>query len=270
MATATAKKTNWLVDMLTSTLGRKLIMALTGLFLILFLVVHLLGNLQLLKSDGGVAFNRYADFMGHNPLIQIISVGNFFFIVLHIVTSILLTLRNRAARPVQYAFTQEGKSSNWASRNMMLLGTIVLIFLVVHLQAFWAKSKFGGLAETSLDGKTVHNLYEATQVAFSESWIVGLYVLSMIGLAFHLFHGFKSAFQTLGLNHRKYSPAIHHLGVAFAVFVPAAYASIPVLMFLKQESLSLVVLGASGVLALIVSSVIKPKAERKVSDGGAG
>ena len=93
MATATMTK-NWLVDTLTSTLGRKLIMALTGLFLILFLVVHLIGNLQLLKSDNGEAFNRYADFMGHNPLIQTISIGNFFFIALHIVTSILLTLKN--------------------------------------------------------------------------------------------------------------------------------------------------------------------------------
>lgn len=269
MATATITK-NWLVDMLTSTLGRKLIMALTGLFLILFLVVHLLGNLQLLKDDNGEAFNRYADFMGHNPLIQTISIGNFFFIALHIVTSILLTLKNKAARPVQYAYSNMGKSSSWASRNMMLLGTIVLIFLVVHLQAFWAKSKFGGLNNTTLDGKSVHNLYEATQVAFAEAWIVGLYVLSMIGLAFHLFHGFKSSFQTLGLNHKKYSPIIHHIGVAFAVFVPAAYACIPVLMFLKEESSTPIALGGSALLALVASLLIKPKEGKKMSEGGAG
>jgi|JI81BgreenRNA_FD_contig_81_1540235_length_5222_multi_3_in_0_out_0_2 succinate dehydrogenase / fumarate reductase cytochrome b subunit len=269
MATTT-KTTNWLVDMLTSTLGRKLIMALTGLFLILFLVVHLIGNLQLLKDDGGAAFNRYADFMGHNPLIQAISIGNFFFILLHIVTSIMLTMRNRAARPVQYAYTQEGKSSAWSSRNMMILGTIVLIFLAVHLQAFWAKSKFGGLNETALDGKSVHNLYEATQIAFAENWIVAIYVLSMIGLAFHLFHGFKSVFQTLGLNHKKYSPFIHHVGVAFAVFVPAAYACIPVLMFLKQESMSLFALAGSFVLALGFSMAIKPKKALQKSEGGAG
>lgn len=265
MATTTAKKTNWLVDMLTSTLGRKLIMALTGLFLILFLIVHLIGNLQLLKNDGGEAFNRYADFMGHNPLIQIISIGNFFFIALHIITSILLTLKNKAARPVEYAYTNMGKSSPWASRNMMLLGTIVLIFLVVHLQAFWAKSKFGGLSETTLDGKSVHNLYKATQLAFGEAWIVGLYVLSMIGLAFHLFHGFKSSFQTLGLNHKKYSPIIHHIGVAFAVFVPAAYACIPVLMFLKQESTTPIALGLFGGIAFVLSFLIKPKESKNMS-----
>jgi len=268
--TTTTKKTNWLVDMLTSTLGRKLIMALTGLFLVLFLVVHLLGNLQLLKDDSGAAFNKYADFMGHNPLIQIISIGNFFFIVLHIITSILLTLRNKAARPVGYAYTQEGKSSAWASRNMMILGTIVLIFLVVHLQAFWAKSKFGGLNETSLEGKSVHNLYEATQIAFAENWIVGLYVLSMIGLAFHLFHGFKSIFQTLGLNHKKYSPFIHHVGVAFAVFIPTAYASIPVLMFLKQESMSVFALAGSAALALALSLIFKPRKDSQKTEGGAG
>lgn len=269
MATATITK-NWLADMLTSTLGRKLIMALTGLFLILFLVVHLLGNLQLLKGDNGEAFNRYADFMGHNPLIQTISIGNFFFIVLHIVTSILLTLKNRAARPVQYAYNNMGKSSPWASRNMMLLGTIVLIFLVVHLQAFWAKSKFGSLNDISIDGKSVHNLYEATQIAFAESWIVALYVLSMVGLAFHLFHGFKSAFQTLGFNHKKYSSLIHHVGVAFAVFVPAAYACIPVLMFLKQESATPIALGASAVVALVISFLIKPKEGKKMVESSAG
>ncbi|GAB4128436.1 MAG: succinate dehydrogenase cytochrome b subunit [Raineya sp.] len=269
MATTTAKKTNWLVDTLTSTLGRKLIMALTGLFLILFLVVHLLGNLQLLKDDNGEAFNRYADFMGHNPLIQTISIGNFFFIALHIFTSILLTLKNRAARPVQYAYSNMGKSSSWASRNMMLLGTIILIFLVVHLQAFWAKSKFGLLDNTTLDGKSVHNLYAATKIAFDEAWIVGLYVLSMIGLAFHLFHGFKSSFQTLGLNHKKYSPLIHHIGIAFAVFVPAAYACIPVLMFLKQESVAPIALGASALVALGTSLAIKPKEGKKMSEGGA-
>jgi succinate dehydrogenase / fumarate reductase, cytochrome b subunit len=269
MATTT-KTANWLVDMLTSTLGRKLIMALTGIFLILFLVVHLIGNLQLLKDDGGAAFNRYADFMGHNPLIQIISIGNFSFILLHIVTSVMLTMRNRTARPVQYAYTQEGKSSAWASRNMMVLGTIVLIFLVVHLQAFWAKSKFGGLNETSLDGKSVHNLYEATQIAFAENWIVAIYVLSMIGLAFHLFHGFKSSLQTLGLNHKKYSPFIHHVGVAFAVFVPAAYACIPVLMFLKQEANAPIALGLSGGIAFVLSYLIKPRQELKKSEGGAG
>ncbi|MDW8296322.1 MAG: succinate dehydrogenase cytochrome b subunit [Raineya sp.] len=270
MTTATTQKKNWLVDMLTSSLGRKLIMALTGLFLILFLVVHLLGNLQLLKGDNGESFNRYADFMGHNPLIQTISIANFFFIILHIITSILLTIKNRAARPVQYAYVNLSKSSSWASRNMMLLGTVVLIFLVVHLQAFWAKSKFGGLNEITIDGKKMHNLYEATQLAFNELWIVILYVVSMVGLAFHLVHGFKSAFQTLGLNHKKYNGLIHHVGIAFAVFVPAAYACIPVLMHTKQESFSPVALGGCLVLAIAVSAMVKPRKERKMLEGSAG
>ncbi|MDX1903655.1 MAG: succinate dehydrogenase cytochrome b subunit [Thermonemataceae bacterium] len=256
--------------MLTSTLGRKLIMALTGLFLILFLIVHLIGNLQLLKDDGGKAFNMYADFMGHNPFIQLISIGNFFFIALHISTSILLTLRNKSARPVNYAYSKMEKSSTWASRNMMLLGTIVLIFLVVHLQGFWAKSKFGMLAETSIDGKSVHNLYEATQIAFAELWIVALYVLSMAGLAFHLFHGFQSIFQTLGLNHKKYRALVHHLGVAFAAFVPTAYAAIPVLMYLKQEAITPMAMALIGGLSAAFSLAIKPRAERTSSEGGAG
>lgn len=270
MATTIIKKKHWLLDTLTSTLGRKLIMSLTGVFLILFLVVHLIGNLQLLKNDGGVAFNRYADFMGNNPLIQIVSIGNFFFIILHIVTSIILKIRNRSARPTPYAYDGTHKTSWWSSRNMMLLGTILLIFLVVHLQTFWARSKFGGLNSTQLDGKNVHDLYEATQIAFAELWIVGVYVLSMVGLAFHLSHGFQSAFQSVGLNHKKYSPAIHHVGIAFAVFVPTAYALIPVLIYFKQEDISLFALMGAGALALGVSTLVRPRIMNIKSIGGAG
>jgi succinate dehydrogenase / fumarate reductase, cytochrome b subunit len=223
---------NWLVNALTSTIGRKILMALTGLFLILFLVVHLIGNLQLLRGDNGEAFNTYAEFMGHNPLVQTISVLNFGFILLHIVVSILLTVRNRKARPVPYAY--ERNHSTWNSRNMGILGTIILIFLVVHLRTFWYRSKFGELGMVKYDGadEAVKNLYEATVVAFQEWWLVGLYVVSMAGLAFHLAHGFQSAFTTFGLNHPKYTPFIKKVSLAFSIVVPAGFAFIPVYIFL--------------------------------------
>lgn len=229
---------NWLVNALTSTIGRKVLMALSGIFLILFLVVHLVGNLQLLKSDGGESFNKYSQFMGHNPIIQTISVGNFALILTHIFVSLFLTIRNRKARGTTgYAYVNN--SSTWSSRNMGILGTIILIFLVVHLVNFWGKMKlteFGGgnyVAKIPYEGEDYLNLYAISQAAFSELWLVVLYVASMIGLAFHLSHGFQSAFRTLGLNHPKYTPFIKGLGMAFSILVPAAFALIPVYMYLQ-------------------------------------
>jgi succinate dehydrogenase / fumarate reductase cytochrome b subunit len=235
--TTTPKSQNWLVQFLTSSIGRKVLMAATGLFLILFLIVHLLGNLQLLKGDGGEAFNKYAYFMGHNPLIQTISIGNFAFILLHVVVAFMLSAKNKAARPVNYVYQKQAGSSSWSSRNMLLLGSIVLIFLVVHLAQFWAKSKFGGLREVTYSGEIhgFHNLYEATVGAFSEWYWVALYVVAMIGLSYHLLHGFWSAFQTFGLQHKKYTPVIKFLGVAYAIIIPLLYAAIPVLMFAKSQ-----------------------------------
>lgn len=224
----------WLVDMLTSTIGRKLIMALTGLFLILFLAVHLSGNLQLLKDDGGKAFNIYAEFMTTFPLIKVVSIGNFFFILLHIYTSIVLTQRNRAARPVQYAsLAGQSTNSSWASRNMGILGTIILVFLIVHLRGYWYEMHFGGIATQNYDGKEVKDLYAVVKASYTQIWYVAFYVISMAFVGFHLFHGFHSAFQTLGLDHKKYTPLIKAVGYGFAIVVPVGFALIPIVMFLK-------------------------------------
>ncbi len=213
---------------LGSTLGRKLLMALTGLFLILFLTIHLIGNLKLLMSDNGTAFNEYAHFMAHNELIQIVSIGNFFFILLHIVVSIMLTLHNQSARPVQYASASKTKGSP-AARQMMLLGTLVLIFIVVHLVNFWGKAKFGIGGGVPMKG-SLPDLYSVTKAAFTELWLVALYVFSMIALSFHLSHGFQSAFQTIGLNHKKYTPFIKTLGLLYSIIVPFLFGLIPVLL----------------------------------------
>jgi succinate dehydrogenase / fumarate reductase, cytochrome b subunit len=224
----------WLVNMLTSTIGRKLIMALTGLFLILFLAVHLTGNLQLIKDDGGKAFNLYAEFMTTFPLVKMISIGNFFFIALHIYTSVVLTLRNRAARPVQYAYNAGNTNSSWASRNMGVLGTIILVFLVIHLKNFWYETHFGSLPMQNYDGKEVKDLYAIVKAAYAQWWYVAFYVVSMGFVGFHLVHGFSSAFQTLGLNHPKYTPLIKVVGYGFAILVPIGFALIPIVMFLQQ------------------------------------
>lgn len=234
------KKKSWYVILLTSTIGRKLLMALTGLFLVLFLTVHLVGNLQLLVSDGGKSFNMYAKFMGHNPLIQTISIGNFIFIILHIVYGIALTMYNRNARPKGYHYNKPDKNSSWTSRSMILLGMIVLLFIVVHLVNFWGKMKltdFGAVqwVETvQYDGVDHLNLYALTKAAFSELWLVILYVVAMIGLGLHLAHGFQSAFQTIGLNHKKYTPIIKFAGAAYSILVPLGFAIIPIYMYVQS------------------------------------
>jgi succinate dehydrogenase / fumarate reductase, cytochrome b subunit len=221
---------NWFTKFLSSTLGRKLIMALTGLFLILFLVIHLAGNLQLMKSDGGRAFNEYAQFMATFGPIQFISKVNYALILVHVIWSIWLGVQNRKARGEQsYAITNS--ASTWSSRNMGILGTLILLFLVFHLQGFWWRMHNGPINPVDYDGKTINNLYEVVDTAYGMGWYVGIYVISMAVLGFHLWHGFASAFQTLGLNHLKYNPFITFVGKTFAIVVPLLFAIIPVYMY---------------------------------------
>lgn len=223
---------NWFTKLLTSTLGRKLMMALTGLFLILFLVVHLAGNLQLLKDDGGQAFNIYASFMTSNPVIKVVSYVNYTLILVHIVWAIMLGSINKKARGAQgYAVTN--KSAHWTSRSMFLLGSLIFIFLVIHLKGFWYEMHWGNIGTQTYEGKQVKDLYAVVDAAYSQIWYVAVYLVSMLVLAFHLWHGFASVFQTLGLNHLKYNGIINTVGRGFAIIVPVLYALIPILMYLK-------------------------------------
>lgn len=223
---------SWLTKTLTSTLGRKLLVALTGIFLILFLVVHLAGNLQLLKGDEGRAFNIYAKFMTTNPLIQTTSYLLYATFLVHIFLSLVLTIYNRKARGGQdYDIKKGSKGVTWNSRNMGLLGTIIFIFLVIHLRNFWYEMHWGGIDTVTYGEDTYKDLYSVVNAAFSEFWYVGLYVFGMLGLGFHLYHGFQSAFQTLGFNSDKYTPIIKGIGVAFSIVIPALFALIPIYMF---------------------------------------
>jgi succinate dehydrogenase / fumarate reductase cytochrome b subunit len=224
---------SWLTKTLTSTIGRKLIMSLTGIFLVLFLVVHLAGNLQLLKDDGGMAFNIYAKFMTSNPLIKTTSYLLYATFLIHIFLSLRLTIQNRKARgSVGYAVNGAAKSVTWNSKNMGLLGTIVFIFLVIHMRNFWYEMHWGGIQMVSYDGESYKDLYSVVSAAFGEPLYVIGYVIAMFGLAFHLYHGFQSSFQSLGINHKKYTPAIKFVGVAFSILVPGLFAIIPIYMFL--------------------------------------
>jgi succinate dehydrogenase / fumarate reductase cytochrome b subunit len=221
----------WLVDLFSSSIGRKVVMALTGLFIILFLTVHLIGNLQLLKDDGGEAFNVYAYFMTHNPLIKMVSYVNYAFFLFHIGWALLLTIKNRQARGTEGYAVTSSKSSIWSARNMGILGTIILVFLVIHMKDFWGQMHFGEMPTKTYGDNEVKDLFTVVGSAFTQWWYVALYCISMIAIAFHLWHGFESAFQTLGLNHMKYNPVISFVGKAFSIVVPALFALIPIVMF---------------------------------------
>jgi succinate dehydrogenase / fumarate reductase cytochrome b subunit len=220
-----------------SSLGRKYLMALSGLFLCTFLIVHCIGNLQLFKDDGGQAFNEYTYFMTHNPLIKIVSYVNYILILLHVIDGFSLVMANKKARPQAYANVDQSKSSTWSSRNMGILGTLILVFLIVHMRSFWFEMKFGSIPLINYDGSEIayKDMYKIVVEAFSQAWYVALYVICMFALAFHLFHGFQSAFQTFGINHHRYTPVIKAIGVGvFAIIIPALFAAMPLFFLLNN------------------------------------
>lgn len=282
--------------LLKSSIGKKYWMALTGLFLCLFLVGHLAGNLQLLMPNSQLQFNQYALFMTSNPAVKILSYLTYLSILFHAIDGILLTIQNKKARPIGYAKSDSSANSGFASRNMAILGTLVLVFIATHMINFWAKMHFdekiplfatqlkqervdpatnqvmkdsimafeltngnyivteqvkGTSVETSVDapyeiknvkefyrtgsnmkvGEGYKDLHKIT-FAFFRGNKYGLYytlfyVFSMMVLAFHLWHGFQSAFQSIGLNSPTWTPTIKFIGKAFAIIVPVLFAIIP-------------------------------------------
>ena len=282
--------------LLKSSIAKKYWMALTGLFLCLFLAGHLAGNLQLLVPDNALNFNQYALFMTSNPAVKLLSYLTYISILFHAIDGILLTIQNKKARPIGYAKT-DGSSTSFASRNMAVLGTIILVFIATHMVNFWAKMHFdknmpimtktievqgqkqvfyvgtqvgqyfpvdqvakeGEKAEQAMmpkqfviknrtelyysqaDVKTADlykDLYKLT-VAFFKDAKYGLYftigyVLAMLALSFHLWHGFQSAFQTIGVNSSKLTPVIKFFGKAFAIIVPLLFAIIPLILHFKK------------------------------------
>ncbi|WP_295122317.1 succinate dehydrogenase cytochrome b subunit [uncultured Chitinophaga sp.] len=220
-----------------TSIGKKLLVGATGFFLCSFVIVHLAGNISLLYNDEGHAFNTYATFMSHNGLIQFIAWGLKVVILLHAILALQLTFKNLAARPVKYAVKPGNKTSSWFSRQMAMMGSILFIFLVVHLAQFWWAMHYGVDVPTASYGGTeeYRDLYLVVQQAFTHEYNVIIYVIGMIGLSFHLIHGFKSACQTFGLNHKKYNGIINFIGVwFFGILIPAGFALIPVVIFFKQ------------------------------------
>ncbi len=217
-------------------------MGATGLFLITFLIVHASINSMIFFNDGGETFNHWGHFMGSNIIIRTMEIGLMLFLLLHIVQGLSLWRQNRLARPVRYAVARPDGKSKWYSKSMGLLGTLILIFLIMHFYHFWIPSRFGGMAniqplsETTLgqeyNSQPVHNLYKEMQNVFAGNLIVIVfYVLGCVSLCWHLMHGFQSAFQTFGVNHKRYTPLIKTVGVVYSIGISLLFASMPVAFY---------------------------------------
>ena len=215
----------WLFELLSSSIGKKVLMALTGLFLVSFLVVHLYGNLFLFVS--AEAFNEHAHSFASNVIIRTIEALLFFAVVAHASTGIYLARQNRLARPVRYRRHRAAGTRTLASRSMLLTGSIVFIFLVIHLRGFFYETRFGTVHEGA-------SLYELVTETFAIPAYAALYVVAMILLALHLVHGVQSAFRSLGIEHARYTPAIRAIGLFLAVALPGAFASMPIYFVLQS------------------------------------
>lgn len=218
-----------------TSVAKKYWMALTGLFLILFLIVHLAGNLQLLdlSPEGRAAFNEYTVFMTTFPVVKVISYVLYLSILWHAVEGLWLTAQNRKARGSSYKNYNPGRNSLWASRQMGLLGTIILAFIIIHMGQFWYGYKFG---EMPLDASGQKDMAEVVISTFSEGnmalLFVLIYVVAMAAIAFHLWHGFESTFQSLGITAKTHK-TLQFVGRAYSLVVSLLFAVIPVYIYLN-------------------------------------
>ncbi|SIN68697.1 succinate dehydrogenase cytochrome b subunit [Chitinophaga niabensis] len=219
---------NWFVKFISSSIGKKMMMALTGLFLISFLVVHCAINALIFYNDGGKTFNIGAHFMGTNPIIRTIEIVLIAGLLWHIGQGLYLWKKNRDARPVKYLVNKGNANSTWYSRSMALMGTIILLFLVVHTSNFWIPNR----THQFFHGEELP-LYDMMQEKFQQPIEVIIYLIGCFALYWHLLHGFKSAFQSLGLNHVKYNGLITFSGVAFSIVVPFVLAMMPVAIYFR-------------------------------------
>lgn len=198
-------------------------MALAGLFLITFLVIHLAINLLLLLDDGGAMYSVAVEFMTTNPLIKIMEIFLFGGFGIHIIIGIIIQIQNWLARPVRYKV--EGFSHlSFFSKYMIHTGAIIFIFLGIHFFNFYFV-KLGWVSPP--EGVAQHDFYQMASILFANKFYAILYVVLMCFLGFHLHHAFQSAFQTLGLNHTKYTPFIKAVSTVYAILVPLGFASIP-------------------------------------------
>ena len=219
----------------SSSVGRKVLMALSGFFLLFFLAQHFVINLFSVVSED--TFNEVSHFMGTNSLVQFVLQPVLLFGVLfHLGMGMYLESKNRAARPIKYAMDKPSENSNWMSRNMLITGIMIMLFLGLHFFDFWfpeinikyIKGDMSGLH----DGE--YRYWEELHLKFHDIWRVFIYCISFVFLGLHLAHGFQSAFQSAGFNHNKYTPLIKKLGTLYAILIPVGFVIIALFHYFTQ------------------------------------
>lgn len=218
----------WLSDRLNSSIGKKFIMAITGLMLILFLVIHLLNNLLLFL--GPEIFNdNVARLEAIKPLVRIIEIVLALIFIFHIYNAIKLYFENKKANPQKYAIDASSKNSTFYSRYMTVTGIIIFVFLVVHLATFWGSFNFG---VHPADGS--HPYYAIIQEAFANPFVSIFYIIAMLVLGSHLNHAFQSSFQTFGWESKKFTPLVKKIGTIIAFVMTIGFSSIPIFFYLAS------------------------------------
>jgi len=209
----------WIKKILSSSVGKKLLMAITGLFFCTFILTHLLGNLMI--YGGKNAFNSYAAHLHSlGPILKLMELSMLLFATIHIFTGLWLFIKNKYARPIKYQYNKNAGGRTLGSATMPYTGIIILIFVIVHLSMF------------HFVDHTNQTIYDIVSNAFSNPITVFLYVFVMIILAIHISHGFWSLFQTFGLNHEKYTPVIKIIGLLFSIFIGVGFGFIPIWILL--------------------------------------
>ena len=219
-----------ILKIFNSSIGRKTVMALSGLFLCIFLLEHLYTNLHLFFGDGGLAFNEASHTMVHSILIRVVEIVLFLAIIVHVGQAINLTGLNNSARPIKYQVSGVAETSNWFSRNMLFTGSLILFFIVVHLYNFFVPYRI----THTVGGPEQDTVAVLVVEALGNPLYAGLYLASVILMAMHLNHGFQSAFQTLGLNNKKYAPLLKMAGTGFALLNGVGFAAFPVLFYISK------------------------------------
>jgi succinate dehydrogenase / fumarate reductase cytochrome b subunit len=227
-------------EFFTSSVGKKFVMAVTGLSLILFLIVHVTVNacmwaVVFIPGDNGEVFNKAAHWLGQTLVPRVLEIGLFVFFIIHIVQGYVLEIQNRTRRGVGYVVPMGSRGSAWYRKSMGLLGTLIFLFLIVHIADFWIPSRFGGLGEVTYadaPGKTYHELYGKMIAVFQNAWIVVLYIVGCFSLAWHLIHGFQSSFRSLGVSNRRYLAMLNGTGWVFSIIVSLLFGMMPLSVFL--------------------------------------
>jgi succinate dehydrogenase / fumarate reductase cytochrome b subunit len=221
----------------TSSVGKKIMMAGLGLFLIIFLLVHLGINLLLIIFEDRDLFNVAAHFMATNVVIKVFEVILFGGFLLHILYGFIVQIQNWLARPVGYVNTNNSQTS-FFSKFMIHTAVVIFIFMIIHLFDFYLKAKnFNGAEEILINGKKYEDLGLLVIKKFQVPEFVIFYIVCFLFLGFHLLHGFQSAFQTLGLNHSTYTPVIKTLGVLYTIVVVTGFIMIPLVIYFTSTNI---------------------------------